>query len=277
MIGSVKVMVIWTSSPLAGPSPPVLLGVGLMPFTTVFDTKKLALSEVGKKLSVPSLASRVAASISTSAGELTRESTRPDGGLPESSGNLLYSSTSTLVMFANGALISPVIVAPLMTVVSVRMKSSAVSVSTFPGLSPRESAPSRPSAPPALKKKGSAAAGVASTPAVIIADTKLTRDFMSLLLIDDLVLNRGRTVAQIGWGFAAIHARSVRRPMCLSSCFHFRIVVKPESQRSLMGECGSQTSPVGCFCFVRFEQLHCPLSIVAGTQRAIDQEELSQC
>jgi len=35
-----------------------------------------------------------------------------------------------------------------------------------------------------VKEKGSAQVGVASTPAVIIADTKLTRDFMSLLLVD---------------------------------------------------------------------------------------------
>jgi hypothetical protein len=41
-----------------------------------------------------------------------------------------------------------------------------------------------------VKKKGPAQAGVAShTPAVIIADTKLTRNLMSLLLIDILVLS----------------------------------------------------------------------------------------
>ncbi|TMG83465.1 MAG: hypothetical protein E6H78_12180 [Betaproteobacteria bacterium] len=91
-------------------------------------------------------------------------------------------------MFANGALINPVIVAPLMTVVAVRMKSSAVSVSTLPGLSLRESAPRRPSALPVVKKKGAAQAGVASTPAVIIAAVKLVRNLMSLLLIDALVL-----------------------------------------------------------------------------------------
>ena len=86
--------------------------------------------------------------------------------------------------------INPVMVAPVMTVVSVRTKSSAVSVSSFPGLSRWDSAPSRPSGSPVLKKKVSAQAGVAShTPAVIIADTKVTRILMSLLLIADLVLN----------------------------------------------------------------------------------------
>jgi hypothetical protein len=88
-------------------------------------------------------------------------------------------------MFAEGAVINPVIVAPLMTVVSVRKKSSAVSVAKFPELSLWESAPSRPSALPVVKAKGLAQAGVASTPAVIIADTKLTRILMSILLIDD--------------------------------------------------------------------------------------------
>jgi hypothetical protein len=43
---------------------------------------------------------------------------------------------------------------------------------------------------PVVKKKGPAQAGVTShTPAVIIADTKLTRNLMSLLLFDVLVLN----------------------------------------------------------------------------------------
>src|ERR1700730_12967184 len=49
--------------------------------------------------------------------------------------------------------------ARLMTVGSERTKSSAVSVSIFPGLGRRESAPSLPSGLPVLKKNGSAAAG----------------------------------------------------------------------------------------------------------------------
>ena len=49
-----------------------------------------------------------------------------------------------------------------MIVLSVRMKSSAVSVSRFPALGRWDSAPSRPSGVPVLKKKKSAEAGVAS-------------------------------------------------------------------------------------------------------------------
>src|SRR5258708_7649604 len=92
-------------------------------------------------------------------------------------------------MFAEGAVINPVIVAPLMTVVSVRKKSSAVSVANFPEALLWESAPSRPSALPVVKEKGLAKAGVASTPAVTIADTKLNRILMSILRVDTLVVN----------------------------------------------------------------------------------------
>ena len=49
-----------------------------------------------------------------------------------------------------------------MLVVSVRMKSSAVSVSRFAESAGWDSAPSSPSGPPVLKKKGSAQAGVTS-------------------------------------------------------------------------------------------------------------------
>jgi hypothetical protein len=42
---------------------------------------------------------------------------------------------------------------------------------------------------PVVKAKGLAQAGVASTPAVIIADTKLNRILMSILLVDTLVVN----------------------------------------------------------------------------------------
>jgi hypothetical protein len=55
---------------------------------------------------------------------------------------------------------SPKIVARLMTVVSVRKKSSAVSVSIFPGLGRRESAPSAPLGVPVAKKNGAAHRGV---------------------------------------------------------------------------------------------------------------------
>ena len=46
-----------------------------MPSTTVFCTSKLAFSELPENFSVLSLPSRVAASISTSAGEFTRVTT----------------------------------------------------------------------------------------------------------------------------------------------------------------------------------------------------------
>jgi hypothetical protein len=53
-------------------------------------------------------------------------------------------------------------VAPVITVVSCSWKSSAVSVSTFPGLACRESAPSWPFGLPVAKKKGAAHRGVAT-------------------------------------------------------------------------------------------------------------------
>jgi len=72
-------------------------------------------------------------------------------------------------------------VARLMNVVCVRTKSSAVSVSTV--LERWDSAPSRVSGLPVLKKKVSAHAGVASyTPRVNVAAIKLTRNLMAILL-----------------------------------------------------------------------------------------------
>jgi hypothetical protein len=77
--------------------------------------------------------------------------------------------------------INPMMVARLMNVVCVRTKSSAVSVST--GLGRWDSAPSRPSGLPVLKKKGPAHAGVAShTPRVNVAAIKLTRNLIAILL-----------------------------------------------------------------------------------------------
>src|SRR5436309_7063125 len=59
-----------------------------------------------------------------------------------------------------------------MLVVSVRMKSSAVSVSNFSEPAGWDSAPTSPSGSPLSKRKGSAQAGVAShTPAVTAAAT----------------------------------------------------------------------------------------------------------
>src|SRR5215471_16173740 len=62
------------------------------------------------------------------------------------------------------------------------MKSSAVSVSTFPGLAGRDSAPSRPSGAPVVKEKVSAHAGVAShTPRPIVRALKLDGNLMAIL------------------------------------------------------------------------------------------------
>src|SRR5436309_4117595 len=59
-----------------------------------------------------------------------------------------------------------------MLVVSLRRKSSAVSVSNFSEPAGWDSAPTSPSGSPLAKKKGSAHAGVAShTPAVTVAAT----------------------------------------------------------------------------------------------------------
>jgi hypothetical protein len=99
--------------------------------------------QVAVKPSVPELPSRVAAAISTSAGELTRVgawAVLKVGGPDvrpafESRGNTWYNSTSTLLIFVRGAFkgINPVMVARLLMVVYVRTKSSAVSVLDWAG------------------------------------------------------------------------------------------------------------------------------------------------
>jgi hypothetical protein len=77
---------------------------------------------------------------------------------------------------------NPIIVARLITVVSGRMKSSAVSVSTLPALPGRDAAPSRPSGAPVVKKNVAAHAGVAShTPRANVAAVRLVRNFIQLL------------------------------------------------------------------------------------------------
>src|SRR5713101_3085491 len=69
------------------------------------------------------------------------------------------------------------------------MKSSAVSVSSFPALARRDSAPSSPSGVPVLKKKGVAQVGVAShTPAVTTAATRLTRNSFRTLFMASIAL-----------------------------------------------------------------------------------------
>jgi hypothetical protein len=57
-----------------------------MPFTTEFDAVNVELTIAAEKLRLPSALSRVAESISTSAGELVRVGTFPDTGIPESPG-----------------------------------------------------------------------------------------------------------------------------------------------------------------------------------------------
>ena len=79
---------------------------------------------------------------------------------------------------------NPIILACVMTVVCCRMKSSAVSVSSFPGLARRDSAPSRPSGLPVVKEKGAAHRGVAThIPKASLAPVKLSIDLISLLVV----------------------------------------------------------------------------------------------
>src|SRR5215467_6969471 len=152
-----------------------------MLFTTVLATLKVPLNTLAVDASVPLLESRVADLISTSAGELTRVGTLLSKG-PESRGKIWYNSTSTWVIFPSDVPegTNPMIVALLMTVVSARMKSSAVSVSNLPGLAGREAAPSRPSGAPVVKKKVAAHAGVPShRPKTNMAAVRLVRNFIT--------------------------------------------------------------------------------------------------
>ena len=55
-----------------------------MSFTTEFDALNVELTIAAEKVRLPSALSRVAKSISTSAGELVRVGTFPDGGFTES-------------------------------------------------------------------------------------------------------------------------------------------------------------------------------------------------
>src|SRR5712692_2439184 len=182
MIGLVNVIVISTSSPVVEPSPLVvtLAGSLLMPFTTVLPTGKLAFSKPAENVRVPELLARVAESISTSEGELAREGTLPEG-LAESRGKTWYTSISTSLIFSRGVPkgTNPIILACVMTVVCCRMKSSAVSVSSFPGLARRDSAPSRPSGVPVVKEKGAAHRDVATEiPKAKVAPLKLINDLL---------------------------------------------------------------------------------------------------
>jgi hypothetical protein len=156
-----------------------------MLFTTVLPTGKLAFSTLAENVSVPEPPARVAEPISTSEGELTREGTLPEAGA-ESRGKTWYTSTSTSLMLARSVPkgTNPVIVARLMTVVSCRIKSSAVSVSSFPGLARRDAAPSRPSGEPVVKEKGAAHRDVAThMPKTTLAPVNISSDLISLLVV----------------------------------------------------------------------------------------------
>src|SRR5215831_13917699 len=161
-----------------------------MLFTTVLATLKVPLNTLAVNASVPLLESRVAELISTSEGELTRVGTLLSKG-PESKGKIWYNSTSTCVIFASGVPegTNPIIVARLITVVSTRMKSSAVSVSTLLALAGRDAAPSRPSGAPVVKKKVSAHAGVAShAPKANVATVRLVRNLITTPLATRLIV-----------------------------------------------------------------------------------------
>src|SRR5579864_3922659 len=186
MMGLVNVIVISTSSPAVEPSPPGGAVATLRLFTTVLPTPKFEFSTFGENVRVPELRARVAEAISTSAGELTREGTLPEGGTAESSGNKWYTSISTSLIFSRDdpTGTNPIILAWLMTVVCCRVKSSAVSVSIFPGLARRDSAPSRPSGLPVVKEKGDAHRDVAThMPKASLAPVTLSIDVISLLVV----------------------------------------------------------------------------------------------
>jgi hypothetical protein len=164
-----------------------------MLLTTVLATIKFALRTCAEIASVPAVLWRVAVSISTSEGELTRVGTaevlkvggpevRPTS---ESMGKMWYTSTSTSLMLFRGVPTGtpPKIVACVITVVVVRKKSSAVSVSGFPALGRRESAPSRPLGLPVEKKNVDANKGVVRhTVNVNAAPIKIAFDIPFLLI-----------------------------------------------------------------------------------------------
>src|SRR5215510_10921761 len=66
-----------------------------------------------------------------------------------------------------------------MTVVSCKMKSSAVSVSSFPSLARRESAPRRPSGVPVLNENPSAQAEVAKNPPTSTVAVNERKNFLN--------------------------------------------------------------------------------------------------
>src|SRR5215831_961930 len=166
-----------------------------MPFSTVASTRKLEFRTLVEIANVPSVLARVAVSISTSAGELTRVGAAGvlKFGGPEVrptseflSEKIWYTSTSTSLIFAKGVPdgISPKILAPVMTVVSCSGKSSAASVSAFPGLGRRDTAPSWFVGLPVSKTNESAHEGIAMHAVKAKAATiALTCDITGLLVV----------------------------------------------------------------------------------------------
>src|SRR3954469_8222245 len=188
MTGLVNTIVISTSSPVAEPSPPRGTAGTLISFTTVLSTAKLAFSTLAENVSVPEPPARVAVPISTSEGELALEGTLPEAGA-ESRGKTWYTSTSTSLMFSTGVPrgTNPGIVARFMTVVCCKTKSSAVSVSSFPGLARRDAAPSRPSGTPVVNEKDDAHREVTiHIPKVNFAAVELISDFVTAVVIVNL-------------------------------------------------------------------------------------------
>src|SRR5215472_14879800 len=107
-----------------------------------------------------------------------------------------------------------------MLVASVTIKSSAVSVSSFPELGGWDSAPSRPSGEPVLKKKGSAQPGVARNSATFsVAATRLSRNIIVVLL------------AAQGAGCLAARHHCARSPLHCEICTPLKFLERLQGAR----------------------------------------------
>jgi hypothetical protein len=108
--------------------------------------------------------------------------------------------------------INPRMVARLITVASVKKKSSAVSVSSLLGLAGWDSAPSLPSGEPVLKKKESVEVGAADNkPTTAMVPSKLSCSLMAILLLGSCVWNdESHFAVQTGlMGWVTTSARTV--------------------------------------------------------------------
>src|SRR6516165_6010262 len=114
-----------------------------------------------------------------------------------------------------------------MLVASVTIKSSAVSVSSFPELGGWDSAPSRPSGEPVLKKKGSAQPGVARNSATVsVAATRLSRNII-VVLLDRKMLVASQRATSLRAESAAL--RDFDAPQNSSNAFKARGPSPPKS------------------------------------------------